>query len=65
MKPVQFRRSFSSFLFSLTITLLFCGLAAGLLYVDWQCHQTVSSAGGLLLPLEQKLLTLVRQVFHI
>ena len=65
MKPVQIRQGLSSFLFSLTVTLLLCGLAAGLLYVDRQCQQTVTTAGGLLLPLEQKLLALVRQVFHL
>lgn len=65
MKPTQCKQAISAYLFATVVTLILCGFAAGILYVDMQSNKTVTSAGGLLWPLEEKLLTLTEQVFGV
>ena len=63
MKPAQLRHHVSVYLFALFITLILCGFAAGILWIDMSANQTITSAGGLLWPLEERLLTWAEQAF--
>lgn len=56
MKPNQLHQTISAYLFATAVTLIFCGFAAGILLIDKSANNTILSAGGLLYPLEEKLL---------
>lgn len=58
MKSSQLHKNVSAYLFSMAITLIICAFAAGIFYIDMSANDTIMSAGGLLYPLEEKLLEL-------
>ena len=60
--PRQLRRDTTAFLFALTVTVILCAFAAGIAAIDRSANRTVKSAGGLLYPAEQALLTLAKHL---
>lgn len=62
MNSNQLHRNLSAYLFALTVTLIVCGFAAGILWIDRSANDTILSAGGLLYPFEEKLLTWAERI---
>lgn len=65
MKSSQLQKNVSAYLFAMAITLILCGFAAGILYIDRSANQTITSAGGLIYPIEEKLMALVEGMFDL
>lgn len=62
MKPNQLHQNISAYCFALAVTLIVCGFAAGILWIDRSANDTILSAGGLLYPIEEKLLTWAERI---
>lgn len=63
MKSSQLHRNVSAYLFAMAITLIICAFGVGIFYVDMSANDTIMSAGGLLYPIEEKLLEVLQKIF--
>lgn len=52
----KLRRSFSAYWFATVMTVLFCALLSGIVYIDFCASDTILSAEGIISPLFEKII---------
>ena len=59
MKKTAFQRSISAYVFSLMLTVIFCMLLTGIVYLDICSRNTLLSAKGLIYPIFDRLVDII------
>jgi hypothetical protein len=65
MKKTAFQRNASACFFAMSLTIVFCLLIVGIVYIDICAQQTVLSAGGMLSPILDKIIDTTAELFRL
>lgn len=65
MKKTTLQRNASAYFLALTSTIIFCLLAAGIVYIDICARDTLLSADGVIYPLFDKIIDTATKIFNL